>query len=185
MSEVNFYAIGQDYAQLLDHIFSLDCRILEGYSAYDQDLYEYYSSADVLERYQIGGWDDDALPDLNLRIYPVQAGGQIYLQHIDLNPKYCDGATRRTCCQGWGLIQMLMNGVFEGDIRVSIANHISVKRALWCQPQYPEFGPVDSWDFEAVASVLKAIKKFVRTNSIGKYENRFVMKCASRFFHVE
>ena len=185
MPNCDFFAYGHDYKDVLDRVFSLDCRVFELSSAFDCELVEFRDTHHIRDHFELGDWSAAQFASILLQIYPKQAGGKINIKRIELNSSACDGATFRFSCNGWGMIQLYLSGIVEDDLRACHTNHNSGKRARKYESTAPELGKAADWDFGAVSSVSRRINSWIRSNAVGKYGSQPILENAASFFDLE
>lgn len=107
MPNCNFYAIDNDFVEILNFIFDeMECRVFESYSEYEKDLVEFSSAQEVVEHYQLTEFSNTPKRSAILMLWPVKASENVKINRIELNPKKCQGATHRYRVDGWGLISL-------------------------------------------------------------------------------
>ncbi|WP_058048653.1 hypothetical protein [Janthinobacterium sp. Ant5-2-1] len=84
-----------------------------------------------------------------LAVYYPDMAGHFAPRRIALDPAQCDGLTYRYVCEGWGVIRVYLR-LSSGKGPDSNVGANSQKRAEKWQRHYPEFGPADAWDWDAV-----------------------------------
>jgi hypothetical protein len=184
MPNCDYYAIGSDHELVLDFVFSLPCRVYELSSPFDKELVEFRDIPAIVARNNIDDWSSPNFNSVLLQLHPTQAGGKIHIERVELDSAKCDGAKFRYNSGGWGMIQLYLSGVYDGELRDSHTNHNSEKRALKWQSTCPELGPVADWDFGVVTSVSRKINRFIKNNSVAKYGARPIMEQASQYFDM-
>jgi hypothetical protein len=178
----NFYAIGNDYKEILEFVFSdLECRVFQDYSEYDSELIEFGSADEVYKYYDLAKFDNGRSQMANIILWPTEASDKFKVTKIVLKPDKCKGATYRYQANGWGLIQIQLKGTNKLGLQYSHTNHNTEKRALaWEEIDRDKLGSVKDWDFSVTASVSRKINSFVKKHSVKKVGPMPVMVCASK-----
>ncbi|BFM48765.1 hypothetical protein [Marinomonas sp. THO17] len=180
MPNCNFYAIDNDFLEILDFIFcEMECRVFESYSEYDKDLVEFSNAQEVFEYYQLAEFSNTLNRSANLILWPVNASESVKVNRIELNPQKCQGATHRYRVDGWGLISLELKGINQAGLKYSHTNHNTEKRATAWGPNYSDvMGSPTDWDWKAVSSASRKLNNFIRKNSNKKVGSMPVMQCA-------
>ena len=89
-----------------------------------------------------------------LVVYP-DMGGRAVRRTVRLDPSKVPGHTLRYTWDGWGLISVQLTN--RAGRSVIGAN--SEKRALAWAPTYPEWDPPSTWNWKAVASHVRRLKR--------------------------
>ena len=169
MPNCNFYATTDDHTVLLTWLFNEGtCEIYELSSALEQPLRRFSSPKEVLtlfdERYPTG----NKVRSIHLQLYVLGAGPQFVPRRVSLDPKACGGATFRYAAEGWGLVQLYLGTVWQGELQISRTNHNSQKRAeAWALVNEQESG-VSEWDFKRITSFSSRLNRQIRKMSSGK-----------------
>ena len=161
MPKLDFYACGLDFEPILDFIFLRSgCRIFESYSAFDAEIREFKSAADLLQACRVGECAAD-YPSILLQLVPPRADSLYSIRRIKLKPS--TGHTHRYAINGWGLIQLHLGGFGPSGLVHSHTNHNSEKRAHLWAGTYPDLGSPKAWDWKQVVRTSSALNRHVRT----------------------
>jgi len=98
---------------------------------------------------------------VSIAIYYPDMKGRLAITRIPLNPKKCQGATHRFCCEGWGVIYAYL----PMAVPVGIAPFVSAnseKRAIAWASTHPELDPPQMWDWVAVSRHLRRLRRALR-----------------------
>jgi hypothetical protein len=181
MPNCDFYATPEDHAELLAWLFAeTGCRVFELYSDFGKPLREFESPQGVLSQFQRcystgAPWDT-----VCLQLFVVGAGPAFFPRRIDLNPKYCEGATFRFVAEGWGLIQLYLSDARIAPTESSHTNHNSKKRAeAWAPTSDNPAGPAE-WDFERITSFSSRLNRQIKKRAVGKLGSRPVLPGAMK-----
>ncbi|TWU01034.1 hypothetical protein Pla52n_44050 [Stieleria varia] len=162
----------------------MPCRVFELYSEFDCELEEFTSVAHIERHYAITDWSLLPTGSLHFQIYAEEAKGNINIQHIELNPKKCNGATTRYCCEGWGLIQLYLQSPRNGRLANSHSNHNSETRANKWAETYNRMGNPADWDWTAVNSFSRRLNRQIRKLAVAKQQSRVILPCAAGYMGV-
>jgi len=163
MPNIDFYAAGADFPSVLTYVFKQStCRVFESYSPPSQEIAEFESIDDLSARYPIGVCRGSG-PSVQLALVPPGASHQFSIRRISLRPELCDGQTFRYTVEGWGLIHLHLGGIGPQGLVTSHSNHNTEARARKWSETYPEFGPVEIWNWRETTAVSSALNRFIRT----------------------
>src|SRR5262245_27476847 len=160
MPNLEFCAVGDDQAAVLDAVFRLGAfRVFEASSEPDSELREFGAPSEVP--------DDPHGPYLML--YVVGSGPEPSAKRIDLRPGALGNATFRYECQGWALITLHFGNLFEGrDLRWCHTNHNSETRARKWSEVFPDAGDPARWDWSKVTSASGKLNRAIRAMAVNK-----------------
>lgn len=180
MPNCNFYAIDNDFVEILNFIFDeMECRVFESYSEYEKNLVEFSNAQKVVDHYQLADFSKTPKRSATLMLWPIKASKNVKVNLISLNPKKCQGATHRYRVDGWGLISLELKGINKAGLQYSNTNHNTEKRATAWEPHYSNImGPASEWDWKAVSSASRKLNNFIKKNSNKKVGPMPVMQCA-------
>ena len=180
MPNCDFYAVGNDLINVLEFTFTnLDCRVFELSSDNDKQLCEFKSIEELKEKYEIGKCKSRTC-SINLQLWPVNASQDVIVTKVDLNPKYCNGATFRYQINGWGLIQLYIGGISKLGVVHSHTNHNTEKRANKLASTHDEvMGAPSNWDWKEVARVSNKLNRYINKCSVSKINSRPVLQEAA------
>lgn len=183
MPNLNFYAIDEDYEQILNFIFTeLDCRAFESYSKYENNLIEFKTAQEAIQYFDLKSFSKARNKSALIMLWPTTASQNVQINKIKLDPKRCNGATYRFSIDGWGLINLYLKGINEDGLQYSNTNHNSEKRALNWQSLYSDkIGSPNSWNWKEVSRISRKLNNFIKKNAPNKVGALHIMNCASKF----
>jgi hypothetical protein len=158
MPNCDFYALQEDGLAVLDFVLTqTESQVYESYSNPGTELRRFNSVGELALAFRpgVGG------PSLLLSLYDPQMGGTVSIRRIELTPEEFSATPWRFTAEGWGLIQLSLRGLHEGQIFPSHTNHNTEKRALAWQSTHPELGEPASWNWRVVTSLSRRINRFV------------------------
>jgi hypothetical protein len=174
MPTCDFYALAPDHEVILGFVFSnAEWRLLEAYSAPDQELRTFISATAVMRAFDLNR------EPAQLMLYAPEMRGRVTTRQIDLKPGALNSARVRYTVEGWGLVQLLLEPARDGKLRASHTNHNSQTRAARWAPTYsetPEF--VAEWDWAAVARISGRLVRHIRSLGVGKTGSRPILPAA-------
>lgn len=186
MPNRDFFAVGGDHRQVLDHVFAEGaCRVFESYSPFDTDLAEFKSVADIEARYGINDWSGSDRDVLLLQLHPHDAAGKLVIERIELDSRKCEGARFRFSCNGWGLVQLYLWSVDRGVLHPSHTNHNSPKRATAWSSTYPELGAPDAWHWSEVTAFSRRLNRHIDKLAVATIGSRRVLPEAAEFLRTQ
>jgi hypothetical protein len=105
---------------------------------------------------------------------------------VELDPAACGGATFRYNADGWGLVQLYLGTLPEGDTRLedSHTNHNTLKRAQTWSGTVPELGDVDAWAFSKITSFSSRLNREIRKRGVAKAGSRVVLPGALKLWDI-
>jgi hypothetical protein len=176
---LDFFAARPDLDALLDFVFDeTECQVFESYSTPGHPLVKFASTAEVLHMFDSSGG-----VHLGLMLYADAMKGRYRIRRFDLKRELFPDTPWRETVEGWGLIQLELNGVRNGRLEHCHTNHNSEARALKWEATYPDFPPVQEWDFGAVSRISSRINRHVRTRlAVAKVGSRPLLAGAQAFF---
>jgi hypothetical protein len=168
---LSFYAVGDDHRAVLTAAFDSGAfRVFEAYSEPDRPLRE-FDTVDVVPDLPSGRF---------LMLYAVGSGPEPVVRRIDLRPGALDDATYRYSCEGWGLIQLHLGGVFGGrELRWSRTAHNTEKRAAAWAAASPRLGDPALWDWASVTKLSGRLNRVIRRMAVTKLGARPVLPRAA------
>jgi len=174
MPNCDFYALARDCAAVLEFVFSnRDWRLMEAYSAPDQEVRTFTSLEEVTSAFDL------TRQAAHLMLYAPEMRGHLATKRIDLEPGALGNATFRYASEGWGLIQLLLEAPRGQELRASHTNHNSQDRAERWAPTYPHDAPhVATWDWAAVTRVSARLVRHIRGMGAAKVGSRPVLPAA-------
>jgi hypothetical protein len=182
MPNLDFYALGDDFNLVLDFVFNrAGCRVFESYSAIGQDLREFKSTADLVEKLQVGTCKSDA-DKAYLQLLIPSASSLYHIEKIQIGSQYSDDLSFRYAIKGWGLIQLYLGGLGPNGIIPSHTNHFSPARAGAWEDVHPENSASKNWNWAEVKSISSSLNRFIKKISSGKMVSRPVLPAAHTAF---
>lgn len=137
-------------------VFAQPALVVESYSDPGRPAQQFYSPdalvAFIEEKRGLG------IGAVQFSIQYADTLGSLELRRVALDPSKCDGATFRTVAEGWGLIHVRLV-VFGEDVVGSYVSANSEGRAKAWFSTSPELGDPQRWDWSAVASHLKRLRR--------------------------
>jgi hypothetical protein len=171
MPNCDFYAAGDDFRSVLEFIFGQPgWTLVELASLPDRPLRRFDAADAVLEAYDL------ATSSAHLQLYTPTLGGDIVEHAITFRPGAMGEAKGRIVSEGWGLIQLYLEGEREGRVGLSHTNHNSEARARsWEQALLDGLGPVDAWDWSEVTRVSRRLNQHIRRIAASKAGSRPIL----------
>jgi hypothetical protein len=178
MPNCDFYATPEDHEGLLAWLLADGaCEVHELASDFGQPLRRFHSAGEVLaqfeRRYPHGGkWRA-----VHLQLYVPGAGPPFVPRRVSLDPKACGGATFRYNADGWGLVQLYLGALPEGDtwLEDSHTNHNTLKRAQAWSATLPEMGDVGAWDFGKITAFSSRLNREIRKRGVARIGSRAIL----------
>lgn len=176
MPNCDFYALDDDFALVLDFVFSQDEWELHELSSEANHVVRVFrSTREVLGGCALGRGLSC------FQIYSPEMAGQPLHRRIDFKPGAVPGATHRFSTEGWGLVQLYFGFMRTGDgLTPSHTNHNSVVRAKSWSPLRSELGSPDEWDWAGVARVSGRLVRFLQKQRAARHGSRPVLPGADR-----
>jgi hypothetical protein len=179
MPNCDFYATPQDQTPLLDWIFAEGaCKVFELSSQFDTPLKEFHSAQDVLSEFGRVYSNGALWHTVHLQLYVIGASPPFVPTRVELNPKFCDGATFRYAAEGWGLVQLYLTAPTANGLNSSHTNHFTAKGAEKWAPLSSEKGPAEQWDFKKIAAFSSRLNREIKKLSVAKIGSRAILPCA-------
>lgn len=175
MPNCDYFALGSDFAQVLDFIFGeSECRVFEAYSPFNEELVEFRATSEVIERY-----GSEMSPQGNggvLLQLLAPGSGEVVIERLGT-----DAERFRYAASGWGMIQMQFGHVAKGRLFNSHTSHNTLKRALLWEPHNrSRLGAALAWNWPQVAKTSGRINRFIRKIAVSKIGARPVLPEAAR-----
>lgn len=136
--------------------------VVEAYSAYDREPLAFDNAGLMTDYVRDCLASKDAFAYLFV-VYPDMAGCASK-KTIRLNPAKTDGHTFRYSWSGWGLIQVQLSNRPAPNHESRIASS-SEKRAIAWAHTYPELPAPSTWNWKAVASHTRRLKRVLAQHS--------------------
>ena len=184
MPNCDFYAAEADFNNVLDFVFAkCECQVFETYSPFDEELAEFTSVNEIMRRYSIGKCEN-AAPSVLLSLVPPSGRTLIANRRIDLKPGSVPGARFRHTLEGWGIISLHLGGVGPNGLVHSHTNHNSQERARAWSVTYPDWKPVEAWNWAEVTRISNSLNTHIRKRlSVAKLGSRLVLPVASKLLN--
>ena len=164
--QYQFFADKQDKINLLDYIFKeTDLLIFDSYSVYEQEIREFKNTGEIITAFDL------EKEIIALKLWSPSFKAQYKFRKIDLNPKSCKGFHFRYCIEGWGLIQLLLEGITIDQLKHSTISHNSEKRALAWENTRNEIGKVSEWNWKTINSCSGKLKYHIHQKMSVRKEN--------------
>ena len=170
MPNCDFYAVPDDWLQVVRFIFSNDGWILYEMSSLLDSEVRVFRSVDEVET--LLGSDDESY---YFQLYSPDMGGSVHFRRITLNPDAVPGKTFRYATEGWGLIQFYVSRIREGKLRPSHTNHFSVRAADKWAPINDDLGSPHDWNWEHITSISNRLNRYIRSLSVAKRGSRPIL----------
>ena len=181
MPNCDFYAADTDFTALLEFVFAeCGCQVLETYSPFDEELAEFSSVSAIVQRYSVGRCEGTA-PSVLLSLVPPSGRKLFTTRRIDLKPGSVPGATFRHTVEGWGTISLHLGGIGPKGLVHSHTNHNSEARARAWSSTYPEWKPVEQWNWAEITKISNRLNTHIRRRlAVSKIGSRPILPEASR-----
>ncbi|WP_431110406.1 hypothetical protein [Variovorax paradoxus] len=187
MPNCDFYATKEDHEGLLTWLFAQEsCDVYELASDFGQPLKCFRSAAEVLAQFGRSYANGNKWRSVHLQLYVRGAGPAFEPRRVELDPAACGGATFRYNADGWGLVQLYLGTLPEGDTRLedSHTNHNTLKRAQTWSGTVPELGDVEAWDFGKITSFSSRLNREIRKRGVAKAGSRVVLPGAQKLWDI-
>ena len=169
---LDFYAVDEDHTAVLEAVFKLGFRVFEAYSDEGMELGEFAGPSEVLGSAQRAA--------SHLMLFAEDSGPAPVIERIELRPRLGAPASFRFSCRGWGLIQLLLEGlVKDGQLASCHTNHNTQKRAQKWADAYPKLGTPDDWDWAAVTQASGRLNRAIRSIAVDKVASHPILPQAA------
>lgn len=178
MPNCDFYALEDDYRQVLDFVFAgLEVEVWDLSSELDEPLRRFSSSDEVLSTPQ----QQNCQWPITLHLYAPAAKGQFLIEETTLNT-----GQRRSSSTGWGLIQLYLGAVKDGRLHSSHTNHNSEVRARnWSHTSSDSsLGDPGAWDWSEVTRVSRRLNYRIRRLGVRKEDGRAILPGADSWLRT-
>lgn len=185
MPNCDFYATPEDHEGLLTWLLAEgSCEVHELGSDVGQPLKRFHSAAEVLAQFERRYPNGRKWRAVRLQLYVRGAGPPFAPRRVALDPKACDGATFRYSADGWGLVQLYLGALSEGDARLedSHTNHNTLKRAQAWSGTVSEMGDVGAWDFAKITAFSSRLNREIRKQGVAKIGSRAILPGALKLW---
>lgn len=187
MPNCDFYATPEDHEGLLAWLLAEGaCEVHELGSDFGQPLRRFRSAGEVLAQFERRYPNGRKWRALHLQLYVLGAGPPFVPRRVSLDPQACDGATFRYTAEGWGLVQLYLSALPEGDTRLedSHTNHNTLKRAQTWSSTVPELGDVGAWDFGKITAFSSRLNREIRKRGVAKIGSRAILPGALKLWNA-
>ena len=168
MPNCNFYALPDDWLDVVRFIFSNDGWILyELASELDCEVRAFRSAIEVEALLQ------PTREHYNFMLYSPDMGGRVEFRRITLNPDAVPGKTFRYSTEGAGLILFYVAQPHEGRLRVSHTNHISKQGAEKWSLARSDTDP--DWNWPHVTSMSNRLNRHIRSLAVAKHGSQPIL----------
>ena len=133
--------------------------VVEAYSAFGRPLQYFAAAADLVEYAEARSKEPHGA--VHIGVHYADMAGRLKERRIALDPSKCDGHTYRYGCEGWGLIWVHIELSQSAKLQPSISAN-SEKRAMAWAKTYAEMDPPSTWNWSAVASHLRRLRRVLR-----------------------
>ncbi len=152
----NFFADKNDKLQILDFIFNeTDLKIYDLGSPFGQEICEYKNVEEIESKFDLENRDKFAI---TFQLWSPRHKGKPLFRRVELDPKRCNGHAFRYATDGWGLIQLYLDGIKNGVLHQSHIGHFSEKGALNWENVNSVNGRVADWDWSEIQKTSRKLK---------------------------
>ncbi len=172
MPNCDFYAVPDDWLQVVQFIFTNDGWILyELSSEFDSKVRAFRSAHEVKALIRP---DEESY---HFQLYSLEMGGRVEFRRIALDPGAVRGKTFRYATEGWGLIQFYVHQARDGKLRPSHTNHNSMRRAeVWAPVRAKQVDAApDEWNWQGIASMSSRLNRYIRKLGVAKRGSRVIL----------
>lgn len=161
MPNCDFYAAGPDHRAVIEIVLTQGrCDVYKSGGTRPFRTFE-----ELEEHYGVKDWQERVAEDVYLELYVHGSGGQLILEQR---------------VQGWGLIQLQLEGVRKGRLFDSHTNHNTENRATrFHEAAYKELGPPDKWNWDVVTSFSRRLNRAIRRLAVAKRDSRGILPFAA------
>jgi hypothetical protein len=145
--------------RLLAAVYEGAPRVAEAMSAPDADIASFASSQALAAYIAAEGAAGRSWVDLVLHYPDTQ--GSVICKRSDLDAAESDGAACQHTLEGWGLIQLEIEGAGTSALSCRVAVNTQ-KRAIEWAPTLPELGGPLQWDWKAVERHARRLIRVLR-----------------------
>ena len=132
--------------------------VVEAYSAPDQPL-RYFQTAELLRAYVAECRSLGTSAHVGVR-YPDMLG-RVVESRFSLDPVKCNGHTFRSKVEGWGIIWVYLQLGSDPRLPSHITANSRARAEKWA-PTYPALDPPGSWNWSAVASHCRRLRRVLQ-----------------------
>ena len=182
MPHCNFYAIDNDYEEILDFVFKdLDCKVYQKMSEPNAEIVKFDNTAQVIKYYDMANFSSPTKQSAHLVLMPTRASKNFRITRVAMASKKAKPGAFRYRAEGWGVIQLELNGASEKGLVHSHSNHNTEKLAQANEAKSKLLlGLVQSWNWTVVTNTSGKLNNFIKFKSTKKIGPMLVMPCAEK-----
>lgn len=182
MPNCNFYAMDNDYEEILDFVFKeLECKVYQKYSEVNTDIVAFENTAEVMAYYDFSSFSEATKKSAHLVLWPTKASKNFRVSRVEMSSKKSKPGASRQRAEGWGVIQLELNGLAAKGLPHSHSNHNTEKLARANEPkQHLALGLVKSWNWSVVTNTSGKLNNFIKYKSVKKSGTALVMPGAQK-----
>lgn len=172
MPNCDFYAVPEDWLQIVQFIFTNDGWLLYELSSEFDAKVRAFRSVDEVKA--IVRPDHESY---EFQLHSPQMGGRVEFRKITLRSGAVPGKTFRYSTEGWGLIQFYVHQPRDGQLRPCHTNHNSLRRAeTWAPVRDVQLmGGPEGWDWRQVSSTSNRLNRYIRKLGVAKSGSRPIL----------
>ena len=182
MPNCNFYAIDNDYEEILNFVFKeLDCDVYQKSSKPNTEIVKFENTAQVIAHYDFSRFSSPTKQSAHLVLMPRKAAKSFIVTRVAMTSKKAKPGAFRYRAEGWGVIQLELNGASEKGLVHSHTNHNTEKLALANEGKYKSvLGSVKWWNWTVVTNTSGRLNNFIKSKSTKKVGSKLLMPCAEK-----
>lgn len=182
MPNCNFYAVDDDYEEILNFVFKeLDCEVYQKFSLPNTEIVKFESAAEVIKYFDLANFSKPTKKSAHLVLWPTTASKNFVITKVAMTSKKAKPGAFRHKAEGWGVIQLELNGASTKGLVNSHTHHNSEKLALTNELKFKGMlGRVKSWNWTAVNNTSGQLNNFIKYKSAKKVGKNLVMACAEK-----
>ena len=182
MPNCNFYAVDKDYEAILDFVFKeLDCKVYQKLSKPNTEIVKFENTAEVIKYYDLSKFSKETKKSAHLVLWPVKASTCFSITRVDMTSKKAKPGSFRFRAEGWGVIQLELNGNSIKGLVHSHSNHNTEKLAQANEEKNKVFlGRAKAWNWNVVTNTSGKLNNFIKHKSTRKVGPKLVMPCAEK-----
>lgn len=182
MPNCNFYAIDNDYEEILNFVFKeLDCDVYQKLSKPSLEIVKFENTAQVIEYYNVADFSKPTKQSAHLVLMPRKASKNFRITRVPMTSKKAKPGSFRHRAEGWGVIQLELNGTAAKGLVHSHSNHNSEKLARANEKTSKLIlGLVKSWNWTVVSNTSGKLNNFIKYKSVKKAGSMLVMAAAAK-----
>ena len=182
MPNCNFYAVDNDYEVILDFVFKkLYCEVYQKLSQPNTEIVKFANTTEVIKYYDLAKFSQETKKSAHLVLWPIKASSNFSVTRVAMTSKKAKPGSFRYRAEGWGVIQLELNGNSTKGLIHSHSNHNTEKLALVNELKHKQFlGKVKDWNWVVVTNTYGKLNNFIKHKSTKKVGPKFVMPCAEK-----